>query len=469
MRTKWVAVGVAFLGVGLVQGQNLRVHRLPPELAQKVDALAQEVLATTGVPSASVAIVQGGEIVYTQAYGEARLDPNVAAEPRMRYSIGSISKQFTASAILMLEQQGKLTLDDPVSKWLPDLTDANQVTIRELLSHTSGYQDFWPEDYVMPPMMEPTTTQHILDTWAKKPLDFAPGTQWQYSNTNYVIAGRIAEMASGERLLPFLEQHIFGPLHMDQVWTGDPGQLPASDAEGFERHALGPPRPAPILAKGWMFAAMELSMPAYDLAEWDISVMNRSLLQPKSYDELEKPVLLKDGTNTHYALGMDVRTLNGHEELEHGGEVSGFVAENIVFPQDKVAIAVLTNEDASEAAGAIGHDLAPLLLAANPATTAAETRARTLFEDFQQGKIDRSVFTPWCNAYFDQQTVEDFQTSLAPLGAPASVTQVAEEPRGGMTFREFRVSFPNSNRVLLITTYTEPNGKLEQYLVFPPG
>ena len=209
-------------------------------------------------------------------------------------------------------------------------------------------------------------------------------------------------------------------------------------------------------------------MPAYDLAQWDISVMDRSLLEAKSYDEMEAPVMLKDGSSSHYGLGLFVRSLSGHLELEHSGEVSGFVAENMVFPQDKLAIAVLTNQDASRAAGLIGRALAPLLLGISSQTpTAAEAQARELFENFQRGKIDRALFTPWCNAYFDQQALKDFQTSLAPLGSPQAVTQTAEEQRGGMTFRAFRVTFPRSSRVLQITTYTMPDGKLEQYLVIP--
>ena len=118
------------------------VDSIPVELRGKIDAVANKVLADTGVPSASVAVVQKGQIVYTQAYGKARLEPPTPAEPGMRYSIGSISKQFTASAILLLQQQGKLSIDDPVSKYIPGLTRGDEVTIRMLLSHTSGYQDY---------------------------------------------------------------------------------------------------------------------------------------------------------------------------------------------------------------------------------------------------------------------------------------------------------------------------------------
>lgn len=447
---------------------QMAVHTLPADLQQKIDQAAEQVLAETGVPSASLAIVRDGQIAYTHAYGKARLEPAEMATPPMRYSIGSISKQFTAAAVLLLEQQGKLSINDPVSKYLPDLTRASEVTIRMLLSHTSGYQDYWPEDYLMPPMSEPTTAQHILDTWGKKPLDFDPGTQWQYSNTNFVIAGRIVEMVSGEPLMQFLQEHIFRPLDMKEVWNSDAQKLDKPDAEGYIRYALGPLHPAPKEGRGWMFAAGELAMPAYDLAQWDISVMNRLLLEPKSYDEMFAPVMLKNGTNSHYGLGLFIDSMSGHPELEHSGEVSGFVAENMVFPRDKIAIAVLTNEDASRAAGMIGREVAPLLLGVTQETaSAAETQARELFENFQQGKIDRSLFTPWCNAYFSQQALQDYASSLAPLGKPLQVQQTAERLRGGMTFRAFRVTFANSSRQLNITTYTEPDGKLEQYLVMP--
>jgi D-alanyl-D-alanine carboxypeptidase len=466
-QSRYLLLGMAAFLCAAARGQ-LAVNTLPADLQQKVDQVAEAALKDTGVPSASLAVVRDGQIVYTHAYGQARLEPAEAATPAMRYSIGSISKQFTAASILLLEQQGKLSIDDPVSKYLPDLTRASQVTIRMILSHTSGYQDYWPEDYVMPPMLEPTTAQHILDTWGKKALDFDPGTKWQYSNTNFVIAGRIVEMVSGEPLMQFLQENVFKPLDMKEVWNSDATKLEIPDAEGTIRYALGPLRPAPKEGHGWMFAAGELAMPAYDLAQWDISMMNRSLLGAKSYDEMFAPVMLKDGSNSHYGLGLFVEDMQGHPYYEHSGEVSGFVSENMVFPKDKLAIAVLTNEDASRAAGQIGRGLAPLLLGLTNATpSAAEAQALALLENFQQGKIDRSLFTPWCNAYFDAQALGDFQSSLGPLGKPASLKQMAEELRGGMTFRAFRVTFANSGRQLNITTYTMPDGKLEQYLVIP--
>jgi D-alanyl-D-alanine carboxypeptidase len=152
---------------------------LPPALREQIDAAAREILAATGVPSASVAIVKDGQIAYLEAYGDASVEPRRAARPAMRYSIGSISKQFTAAALLMLAEEGKLSLDDPVARFVPSVTRAGEVTIRQLLTHTSGYQDYWPQDYVPPFMLQEVSAERILELWARKPLDFEPGTQWQ--------------------------------------------------------------------------------------------------------------------------------------------------------------------------------------------------------------------------------------------------------------------------------------------------
>jgi CubicO group peptidase (beta-lactamase class C family) len=448
-------------------------NALDAATATRVDQAVEKVIADTGIPSASVAVVQHGEITYLHAYGKARLEPTMPATTEMQYSIGSVSKQFTAALILMLVEDGKMTLDDPIGKYLPRLTRANEVTVRELLSMTAGYQDFWPEDYVMTSMMGPTTAQHILDVWGSKPLDFDPGTQWQYSNTNYVIAGRIAEIVGGKPLVEQLRARIFEPLHMTGVRDQDASHLPPSDPTGYYQHALGPLRPAPLEGTGWMFAAGELAMSPHDLALWNISMMNRTALKTASYDAMFTNVKLKSGKPTGYGLGLQVGERDGQRVISHSGEVSGFVSQNTVYPDSKAAVTVLTNIDASSAAAAIARALAPLVLspAANGASAgevqAAEARALKIFTGLQNGDLDRSQLTKLCNDYFTSEAIQDFASSLKPLGAPQSFTQVAEEPRGGMVFRAFRAQFPN--RRLTVTTYEEPDGKLEQYLVLPAG
>jgi CubicO group peptidase (beta-lactamase class C family) len=443
------------------------VDTIDPALRGQVDRIATQVLESTGVPSASIAIVQHGKLVYTHAYGSARVatatSPAVPATPEMRYSIGSISKQFTATAILLLEQQGKLSLDDPVGKYIPGLTRGNEVTIREILSHTSGYQDYWPEDYVMTTMTGPVTAQQIIDNWAKKPLDFEPGTEWQYSNTNFVIAGRIVEIVSGEYYWDFLSEHIFRPLGMKSVWNSDAIKLTEADATPYYRHALGPLRVAPKEGIGWMFAAGELAMTPRDLALWDESLIAQSILSSESYKRMFTEVKLKNGEGTRYGLGVFVKQRNGHRSIEHDGEVSGFVSANEVLIDDGAAVAVLTNQDAVNAAGDIARLAAPLV--AGYPLAAPEQQALDIYHGLLQGRIDRSLLAPNLSDYFTPEAIGDFQSSLAPLGEPLSLRQTSSELRGGMTFREFEIVYPG--RRLELTTYTYPDGKLEQYLIAP--
>lgn len=438
--------------------------KLPPDLSARVDRVVQQGLSQTGVPSAAIAVVKDGEIAYVRAYGNARLDPATPARPEMRYSIGSISKQFTAAAILLLAEEGRLSLDDSVGKYLPDLTRSNEVTIRELLSHTSGYQDYWPQDYVPPFMLRPITAAKILDLWARKPLDFDPGTHWQYSNTNYVIAGLIVEKVSGKPLLTFLQDRVFSRLGMTHVDNIDEHPLPNSDATGYMRYALGPLRVAPKEGAGWLFAAGELAMPAEDLARWDVAMLKQSLLKPDSYRQMETEVKLKDGSATGYGLGVGVSNASGHRMVLHGGEVSGFTATNSVYLDDNCAVVVLTNQDAANASSVIARQIGTLLMgAAVFADDSKLNQARKIFAGLQTGKIDRSLFTDNANAYFTQQALQDFAQSLGPLGQPVDFVPAGEQPRGGMMFRVYKATF--ARQTLNITIFEMPDGKLEQYQV----
>ena len=425
---------------------------------------ASEVLTETGVPSASVAVVRDGKIACTLAVGSARLDPKTPAAASMRYSIGSVSKQFTATAILMLAEEGKLSLDDPVSKYLPDLTDADKVKVRQLLSHTSGYQDYWPQDYVPPFMRTETTSQAILDRWAKKPLDFPPGSQYQYSNTGYVAAGLIVEKAGGVPLVEFLQARIFRPLGMKSVLDIDQSRLTESDATGYQRFGLGPLRVAPKEGKGWLFAAGELAMTAEDLARWNISLMDQKVLKSASYVEMERAVMLTNGVASAYGLGLDVTGPGGRRQLEHGGEVSGFTSTNVVYPDRRAAITVLVNQDAINASGAIVEKVAELLFPGDHVAD-REARAKQIVEGLQRGRIDRSLFTENANSYFTDAALRDFAAGLSPLGAPVEVEQDRQSLRGGLTTRVFDLKF--ASKTLEIVERDMPDGKIEQFQINP--
>ena len=435
---------------------------LPPELSAKIDAAVSDVLARTGVPSASVAIVRDAKLAYVHAYGTANLETKVAATPQMRYSIGSISKQFTAAAVLLLAEENRLSLDDRMVRFLPELTRAQDVSLRQVLSMTSGYQDYWPQDYVMPGMLQPATAQEIVGRWGRIPLDFEPGTRWQYSNTNYVIAGLVVEKVAGMPLLDFLRQRIFQPLGMGSVVNTDEAGLGLGDPARYMRYALGPLRPSPKEGRGWLFAAGELAMTAADLAKWDVSMIEETVLKPASYRVLETEVQLASGAGTGYGLGVGVSLSDGRRLIAHGGEVSGFTAQNSVYLDDRTAVVVLANLDATDAPPQAVRKIASLLFAPMGGQSGVE-EARQVFLGLQKGSLDRSLFTSNANAYFGEQALRDLAASLAPLGAPAEFTQERQSLRGGMTVRRYKVVL--GKQTLRVTTLTMPDGKLEQYIV----
>jgi len=435
--------------------------------AAQIDRIVTTSLARTGVPSASVAIVRGGQIVFSKAWGK-QSEARKGASPDLPYQIASNSKQFTAAAMLLLEDDGKLSLDDKVSKYLPGISGGDKIALRQLLSHTSGLQDYWPQDYSFADMAKPTTPQGIVDRWAKKPLDFDPGTQWQYSNTGYVVAGLIIEKVAGMPLLDFLDARIFKPLGIkaiDQDKAIGPG-FP----QGYQRFALGPVRVEKPAAPGWLYAAGELSMTARDLAKWDIARINRSLLPPDDWVAQETPVKLPDGTTNGYGLGVVTGNANGLRYVEHSGEAVGFLSENLVFPDQKAAVVVLVNGDFSDAFTSIAQQITKLVVPApadnaDAATTAA---ARRLFDQLRTGTLDRKLLTDNANYYFTPTALGDYKASLAPLGTPQAF-EMARKPRrrGGFINRNYKVTY--ATRTLNIITYSEPEapGRFEQFLVMP--
>ena len=441
---------------------------LTPAETARIDRIVDDALTSTGVPSASIAVVRGGRIVLARAYG--RQSPAIAtATPDALYPIASISKQFTAAAILILRDQGRLSLDDHVSRYIPGITGGDRITIRQLLSHTAGLQDYWPQDYSFAAMEHEVTPQQIVERWARKPLDFEPGTQWQYSNTGYVVAGMIVERVSGQPLLAFLQRHVFAPLGMhpvDQDLAVGPG-FPI----GYRRNALGPVRPETPAGRGWLYAAGELAMTASDLARWDIARMNRALLPAHDWAEQETPVILSNGVSSNYGLGVAIRDVNGHHAVRHGGEAVGFLSTNIVFPYEREAIVVLVNAWFGNAHDQIARGITDVL---HPQPVdddeQAVARARGIYDALRAGRIDRSLFTQDANYYFTDEVVRDYRDSLGPLGDPQSFTASGPPAlRGGFVNRNYTVTA--GGRQLTIVTYAEPGagGRIEQYLVMPGG
>jgi CubicO group peptidase (beta-lactamase class C family) len=251
---------------------------------------------------------------------------------------------------------------------------------------------------------------------------------------------------------------------MASVVDFDAGPLPGADASGYTRYALGPPRPAAKEGRGWLFAAGQLAMSASDLARWDIALIERRVLSAASYRELTTEVRLANGAGSGYALGLDVALASGRRVLKHGGEVGGFTAENRIYPDDGIAIVVLTNEDATDAFKAIADELADLMLVSDsPADAAAFADAKHFFSELQSGRIDPARLTSNGRSYFSAQAIADFRSSLGALGKPVDFSLKQSGLRGGLVTRVYEVTF--SHKKLDVVVRATPAGLIEQYTV----
>ncbi len=432
---------------------------LDPALAREIDAVANETLRTSGVPSASIAIVRDGEIAYAQAYGMARR--GVRATTETRYAIGSISKQFTAAAILLLAEDGRLTLDDRIDPYVPTLTRGRDISIRQILSHTSGYRDYWPQDFVPDLMTRPTNAQATLTRWARIPLDYEPGAEYRYSNTGFTIAGLIVEKVAGAPLHQVQQQRIFNRLAMTGVTEIDSGPLTGPvDSQGHARWAGGPVRPAVKEGRGWLYAIGELAMRPTDLALWNISLMKGTLLKPASLSAMTTSVTLTNGNPANYGAGLDVRTINGKRVWSHGGAVSGYLANNAIYVDENLAITVLTNGEFGGVQDALAARLGFLLREQPPKVIAA----RDMLAQFQRGEIDRARFTANGNAYYDAAALRELSRALRPLGPARLIRLEADRLRGGLTLEVYAVTFAE-RRATIVARADPATGKYEQFVV----
>lgn len=447
---------------------------LSPSEQDIVDASVRAELAATGVPAISIALVRDGRLAYARAYGEADLERHQPAKPSTRFAIGSVSKQLTAAAVLRLVEQGKLSLEDRVSRFLPDLRRSDEVTVRQLLSHTSGYQDYFEQEFIPAEKQRPTTVAHILQTWAVDiPLDFDPGTKWQYSGTNYVILGRIVEIVSGLPFYTFLDRNVLRPVGITDAVLAD-GSPPtgSDDAQGYLRYGLGPPHPAPRIGENWLYAMAGLSMTAQDVARWDLSVLNASLLSHASCQIMATEVETTEGKPTGYALGFFIGKFTGgdgkvHTLLRHPGEESGFRAQNYLVPDTKTALVILTNAEYSDASSDLVRRLDTMLGMAPAAAVVAEEpqekRVQTLLEELGRGSVDRSQLTKNASDVFTPQALSDIRETLLGLGPLKSVALTSGSLRGGMTHYAFTIKY--AMRTLQVAEYDLPDGKIEQFMI----
>ncbi len=314
-------------------------------LAERLDA-ALKPLFKPDAPGATVIVTKDGMPVFRKAYGLADVDSKTPMQPDMQLRIGSITKQFTAVAILMLAEQGKLSLQDDITRFVPDYpVKEKRITIEQLLQHTSGIPNYTGMVMLGMSADRDKTVQQMIDSFKDQSLDFEPGARWSYSNSGYFLLGAIIEKVAGTTYADFLAKHIFEPLGMEDTAYEGHERSAQRRITGYREGFLSGYRPAEAVSMTQPFAAGALVSTVDDLARWDAAISSGSLLKAESWKQAFTPCALPNGAKCAYGYGWRLGTLRGHRMAAHGGDIAGFNSEAVRLPDDKVFVAVLGNSN----------------------------------------------------------------------------------------------------------------------------
>ena len=371
-------------GAGMAQTGVAQTGVARDSLGARIDHLLKQTYPADE-PGAAVIVVDDGEVVYRGARGMANLELDVALEPDNVFRLGSITKQFTATAILLLEEQGKLSVHDPISKALPDYpVHGHTITIEHLLTHTSGIFSYTSiPGYMSSKVRKDMTTEELIDEFENEEMEFAPGERWSYSNSGYVLLGAIIEKVSGTSYAEFVEQNIFEPLGMTASEYGG-HQLIPKRASGYARGDEGYVN-ARYLSMTQPHAAGSLLSTVDDLARWDQALYGDDLLPRDSRQRMFTATQLNDGEATTYGYGFATGSLQGTPSISHGGGIFGFSTFAVRLPEEGVYVAVLSNGSPKNP-GVVGRKLAALAIG-KP------------FQEWHQVEVDAAVLEGYVGVY----------------------------------------------------------------------
>jgi D-alanyl-D-alanine carboxypeptidase len=313
-------------------------------LGSLVDSVANSAMKQQGIPGMTVALAKNGSMLYAQAYGDSDIATQSVTQTSTIFELGSITKQFTAALIMKLQEQGELQVDDSIHAYLPEYNFPSAITLRMLLTHTSGLANYTTFTQYPSWATHGVSEQTILSAVSQTPLLFPPGTQWSYSNSNYFALGAIIEKLTGQSYSANLEQYIFQPLGLTNTYFSLPP--PAQSALGYTLNGTSV-IPALVCDRSTAFSAGALSSNVTDLIAWDNALINGKVVSPASFKAMTAPVDPAIPGGGSYGFGLFLRTFDNHPTIWHGGLINGFAAETNVFLDTGLALEVLTNSDAA--------------------------------------------------------------------------------------------------------------------------
>lgn len=442
--------------------------------ADKIDDYLRTQMQRLHIPGASLAIVRDGRIIKAQGYGFANLELKAPATKDTVYELGSNTKQFTAAAIMMLVEEGKVQLGDSITKYFPETPGAwRGITIRHLLTHTSGIQNHvavphWLDVFRTNLALETAPARdELLKMFFKLPLEFRPGETWAYDNTGYYLLGIVVEKTSGKSYWQFLDERIFKPLGMNATRSTDPQPIVPNRASGYEwkdDHFENRPVLLPAIA----FSAGSLLSTAGDMAKWDAALYTEKLLKKSSLDQMWTAAGTNNGTDAafNYGFGWFVDSYHGHRFVQHSGGTPGFSSVIYRFIDDKLTIIILTNHS-DRIVDQLAIDLAGMSLPAlkrpeanpdpDPRTTAM---LKELVSGLVKEKYETESFTPAMRIFLGTATGKAFWKWFAEHGALDSFVFSDRENRGDGQVLRYKVSLGGNSYWFSVAMTKE--GKIAQ-------
>jgi len=311
----------------------------------RIDSLAKDYMALKKAPAVSIAVVRGKDTLVMKGYGLASREANRAATASTVYRIGSITKQFTAAGIMREVEQGKISLNDPITKYLPDVpTHGERITVRHLLTHTSGVHNYTDSPEWVKHWGEAMTPRQIVAFVDKDTLDFAPGTKYSYSNTGYVLLGMILEKVTGQPYATYVQRQFFTPLGLTQTSYCPDRTKDPQFADGYAASS-GTVKPAEYLNITQPFSAGALCSTVRDLVKWHRALVDGRVVGARSYSLMTTPDTLIGGAKINYGFGLVPGQLSGKRMIGHSGGINGFTTYGMYMPDESLNVIVLSNSD----------------------------------------------------------------------------------------------------------------------------
>lgn len=293
----------------------------------------------------AVLVAKDGQVIYRKAFGMADLELNVPMKPEMVFRIGSITKQFTAIAILQLMEQGKLSLQDEITKYIPDYPmQGHSITIEHLLTHTSGIKSYTNVPEFRKMMRTDMTPEEMVEKIKPLPMEFAPGTKWNYNNSGYFLLGYIIEKVSGKKYAEYLQDNIFIPVGMTSTLYGDDTRIVMNRASGYQPGENGVVN-ADYLSMTLPYAAGSIMSTVDDLYKWNRALLDFKLVKKETLEKAWTGYKLADGKDTRYGYGWFMSEIHGSPTIEHGGGINGYLTSSIYLPQEDVFVALFSNNN----------------------------------------------------------------------------------------------------------------------------